>query len=171
MRHSLLILLLMLFTAAHSLAQTLGPAVVNTAGNTATQSGVIYEWSVGELALVETMVNSDAIITHGFLQPLVLPSLIIPVNTPIVYPPNILTANGDGKNDVWIIKDIEKYPDNEITVFDRAGRVVYSVKNYQNNWTGTLSGLPLAEGTYYYIIKLIKDTQTNSVKGFITILP
>jgi gliding motility-associated-like protein len=170
MRHSLLILFFLFFMAGNSVGQSLGPAIINSAGNTSTQSGMIYEWSVGELALVETMANSDAIITHGLLQSLVLPTLVVPVTTPVIFPANILTANGDGKNDTWIIKDIEKYPDNEIMVFDRAGRVVYSVKNYQNDWRGTLSGSPLAEGTYYYIIKFTKASYAIPVKGFITIL-
>lgn len=170
MRQPLLVLLLMLGVVDYPMAQSLSQTTINTAGNAMVQSGITYEWSLGEMALVETMANSDAIITHGFLQPLVLPSLIKPTNVPIVYPSNILTANGDGKNDTWVIKEIENYPDNELSVFDRAGRVVYHAKNYQNNWRGTLSGLPLAEGTYYYLIKLIKGAQTNTVRGFITIL-
>lgn len=170
MKQSLLLLLLILCIAVNSKAQSISHATVNTAGNSVIQSGITYEWSIGELALVETMASSQTIITHGFLQPFILTSPIVPVNALVVYPSNILSANGDGKNDAWVIKEIENYPDNEVTVFDRAGRVVYNTRNYQNNWTATLSGLPLAEGTYYYIIKLNKNAQSSIVKGFITIL-
>jgi gliding motility-associated-like protein len=81
---------------------------------------------------------------------------------------NILTPNGDGKNDRWIVNNLALYPDNEVTIYDRAGRVVYHRKNYSNDWDGTVNGNPLAEGTYYYIL-VIKDNNTVG-KGFITIL-
>ena len=81
---------------------------------------------------------------------------------------NILTPNGDGKNDRWIVNNLVLYPDNEVTIYDRAGRIVYHRKNYSNDWDGTVNGNPLAEGTYYYVL-VIKDNNTT-VKGFITII-
>jgi large repetitive protein len=81
---------------------------------------------------------------------------------------NILTPNGDGKNDRWVVNNLALYPDNEVTIYDRAGRVVYHRKNYSNDWDGTVNGNPLGEGTYYYIL-VIKDTNTT-VKGFISII-
>ncbi|PSL49972.1 gliding motility-associated-like protein [Chitinophaga niastensis] len=81
---------------------------------------------------------------------------------------NILTPNGDGKNDYWVIQNIDSYPQNEVKVFDRAGRLVYNVKGYTNNWDGRVNGHALAEGTYYYIIDL--GTGKKVYKGFITII-
>jgi|GEM_PF-1005876 len=166
-KRDVLIVLLIFFTVGSSLAQSL-ESVMNTTGSTSVQNDIIYEWSVGELALVETMINSKIILTNGFLQP-VSPIHMI-TETFVVFPMNILSANGDGTNDVWIIKDLEKFPDNEVRIFDRAGRVVYTTKNYQNNWTGNLGNVPLAEDTYYYIITLRKDGKTELKKGFITII-
>jgi gliding motility-associated-like protein len=81
---------------------------------------------------------------------------------------NILTPDGDGVNDYWIVKNIDMYPNNEVKIFDRTGRLVYSKKNYDNTWGATLNGAPLAEGTYYYIINYGNDTGIK--KGFITIV-
>lgn len=81
---------------------------------------------------------------------------------------NILTPNGDGKNDFFVIKNIDMYPDNEVRIFDRAGRAVYTKKGYNNEWDGTISGRPLEENTYYYIIDLGKGVKP--VKGYITIV-
>lgn len=81
---------------------------------------------------------------------------------------NILSPNGDGKNDTWVIKDINLYPNNNVSVYDRGGRVVYNKHGYTNDWTGTLRGAPLAEGTYYYTVEL--DPKLPVIKGFITIL-
>ncbi|OCX53028.1 hypothetical protein BEL04_01550 [Mucilaginibacter sp. PPCGB 2223] len=81
---------------------------------------------------------------------------------------NIMSPNGDGKNDNWVIKDILLYPNNNVTVYDRGGRVVYSKHGYTNDWNGTLRGAPLSEGTYYYTVQL--DPKLPVIKGYITIL-
>lgn len=81
---------------------------------------------------------------------------------------NILTPNGDGKNDTWIIKDIALYPDNTVTIYDKAGRMIYSKHGYNNEWDGSLNGAPLTQGTYYYIVDLGRGYR--QFKGFITII-
>ena len=81
---------------------------------------------------------------------------------------NILTPNGDGKNDRWVIKNIDSYPNNEVRIFDRAGRLVYQRRNYNNEWDGRLNGQPLAEGAYYYILTINNGART--AKGAITII-
>ncbi|PUZ22632.1 hypothetical protein DCC81_19555 [Chitinophaga parva] len=81
---------------------------------------------------------------------------------------NILTPNGDGQNDHWIVKNIDLFPDNEVKIFDRSGRLVYTKKGYTNDWTGTVNGQPLAEGTYYYIIDYGNGQPV--AKGYITIV-
>ena len=81
---------------------------------------------------------------------------------------NILTPNGDGRNDFLIIRNIDLYPNNEIKIYDIAGRIVYSRKSYDNSWNGTLNGSPLAKGTYYYIIDF-GDGKLKK-KGFVSIV-
>jgi len=81
---------------------------------------------------------------------------------------NVLTPNGDGKNDFFVIKNIDMYPNNEVRIFDRAGREVYAKKNYNNEWDGTINGTPLDENTYYYIIELGNGVKAK--RGFITIV-
>jgi len=81
---------------------------------------------------------------------------------------NILTPNGDGINDFWIVDNIDMYPNSVVTIFDRAGRLLFTQKGYKNNWDGTLNGTPLAENTYYYIIDF--GTDRLKQKGFITIV-
>jgi len=81
---------------------------------------------------------------------------------------NILTPNGDGINDVWMVENIDMYPNNEVKIFDRGGRVLYSKRGYDNSWNGTVNGSPLAENTYYYIIDF--GTDKLKQKGFITLV-
>jgi gliding motility-associated-like protein len=80
---------------------------------------------------------------------------------------NILTPNGDGKNDKWVIKNIDSYPNNEVSIYDRTGRLVYTRRNYNNEWDATMNGAPLGEGTYYYILTIEGG---KTAKGYITII-
>ncbi|MXV16881.1 MBG domain-containing protein, partial [Hufsiella ginkgonis] len=81
---------------------------------------------------------------------------------------NLMTPNGDGVNDKWVIKDIALFPNNWVKVFDRAGRLVFSKAGYENDWDATFNGSPLAPGTYYYVVNL--GPVGGTYKGFITIL-
>ena len=50
-------------------AQSINPAILNTAGGSATISGNTYEWSIGEMVLVNTASAGNITITQGLLQP------------------------------------------------------------------------------------------------------
>lgn len=63
---------------------------------------------------------------------------------------NIFTPNGDGKNDRLIFKYIELYPDNQLTVYNRNGAVVYSSDGYRNDWDGDGA----SDGTHYFVLQL-----------------
>ncbi len=73
--------------------------------------------------------------------------------------PDILTPNGDGMNDEWIVDELlihpEKYPENRLTIYNRWGNQVFHAKPYFNDWAGTnQKGQSLPESTYYYILHL-----------------
>ncbi|MCD6065442.1 MAG: Ig-like protein [Bacteroidetes bacterium] len=81
---------------------------------------------------------------------------------------NLITPNGDGMNDQWVIKNIESYPDNQVTVFNREGNVVFQKTGYMNDWEGTFNGKSLPDGAYFYIVKF--DNSEKVLKGDINIL-
>ncbi len=85
-----------------------------------------------------------------------------------IFIPNAITPNGDGSNDVWMVRELVTFPENEVIILNRWGDVVFSASPYQNDWDGTNNGNPLPAGTYYYIIKL--DNISESVTGPITII-
>ncbi|SNR16245.1 BspA family leucine-rich repeat surface protein [Tenacibaculum jejuense] len=71
--------------------------------------------------------------------------------------PNVFTPNGDGVNDVFEIKDLEKkYPNFEIQFFDRNGSNLYKYKHNGDTrstpiwWDGTYKGEKLPTGIYYF---------------------
>jgi gliding motility-associated-like protein len=65
--------------------------------------------------------------------------------------PNVITPNGDGYNDNFVIKGLQ--PPTSIKIIDNKGTEVYFSDNYQNDWDGRdNNGKALNEGTYWYII-------------------
>ena len=99
--------------------------------------------------------------------------LIIRVNREIVIVvPQWFSPNGDGKNDLFEIKDLNYYPDNELLIFNRWGDEVFFAKPYLNDWDGrhkgkglVVSGTELVDGTYFYLLKLDKDSKP--MKGYL----
>ena len=79
---------------------------------------------------------------------------------------NAFSPNGDGINDLWVIKNLDLYPDNTLTVVNRWGNEVLSVNSYQNNWDGS----QLLEGTYFYVLKCKMCDTERTFKGYITIV-
>jgi gliding motility-associated-like protein len=86
--------------------------------------------------------------------------------------PDGFSPNGDGINDEFVILGIEKYPENELYIYNRWGGLVYSAKPYQNNWKGEsntttlkLVGDEVVDGTYFYILKL--NAEEKGKNGYI----
>lgn len=87
-----------------------------------------------------------------------------------IKPPKFITPNGDGFNDEWVIKDIDKFDNTQVTIFNRWGDVVYQKNAYTNDWDGTYSGQPLPEETYLYVIKISFRGEEEVYNGTVTIL-
>ncbi len=82
------------------------------------------------------------------------------VETQIVVP-NAFSPNGDGVNDKWVISNIEGYPNCTVQIFNRYGQPMFNSTGYAKPWDGTLNGMALPIGTYYYII----DTKVPKFPG------
>lgn len=80
--------------------------------------------------------------------------------------PNVITPNGDGKNEKFIIGGLEKYPGSALYIFNRWGGQVYQSKDYRNDWDGS----DLNESTYYYVLEVKKPDGIKKYKGWITII-
>ncbi len=87
-----------------------------------------------------------------------------------IVPNNILTPNGDGVNDNWVIENLSSYPNNQLIILDRSNVLIYKKSGYANDWTGLFNGAPLPSGTYYYVLTFDSPSgQKVSKRGFITI--
>ncbi len=69
--------------------------------------------------------------------------------------PEYFTPNGDGVNDRWVIDDlVDYYPDAEIKIFHRGGKLLKVMKGADLGWDGYYNGFPAPEDDYWYIINV-----------------
>jgi gliding motility-associated-like protein len=98
--------------------------------------------------------NRRSVIKHGVLE---------------VY--NGLTPNGDGLHDVFTIRNIELYPDNNLKIYNRWGTKVYETDGYGINgkfFRGyKTGGGSLPSGVYYYLLKYNEDGVYRNKQGYL----
>ena len=80
----------------------------------------------------------------------------------------IITPNGDGSNDTWKLRNAELYPDAEIFVYSRWGKLVYHSRNATDEWDGTYNGKVLPNDSYHYVIHLNDGSEPRT--GVISII-
>ncbi|MEP3211410.1 MAG: T9SS type B sorting domain-containing protein [Maribacter sp.] len=83
--------------------------------------------------------------------------------------PNFFTPDGDGKNDIWIPRNIEQFPDIFITIYDRYGREVYRIKDNEDGWNGLYQEADLPTGDYWYVIRLNGEDDDREFVGNFTL--
>ncbi|PKP04063.1 MAG: hypothetical protein CVU11_06120 [Bacteroidetes bacterium HGW-Bacteroidetes-6] len=93
---------------------------------------------------------------------------ILVINECDIQTTNVITPNGDGFNDFLVFPNLEQYPNSELYVYNRWGKVVYQNLNYANDWSPT----ELTDGTYYYILNKSAGIEhpAESYHGTITVL-
>jgi gliding motility-associated-like protein/uncharacterized repeat protein (TIGR01451 family) len=78
--------------------------------------------------------------------------------------PEGFSPNGDGINDLFVIRGINLYTNNTFEIFNRWGNKVFGTNNYQNTWNGLategvrMGGNELPVGTYFYVLDLKDGT-------------
>ncbi|TGV04870.1 T9SS type B sorting domain-containing protein [Flavivirga rizhaonensis] len=82
--------------------------------------------------------------------------------------PNLISPNGDGVNDTWVIpKEYISGTNAEIILISSQGEIVFQTNDYQNNWPQTELNFIDVNPVYYYIITT-EDQKTK--KGSITVV-
>jgi len=109
------------------------------------------------------------VVTNSFGYQATIPVLLTVIVDYKLVPNNLITPNGDGVNDKWVIPNIDMYPDNEVMVYDKAGRAVFAKRGYNNEWDGTVNGTKLKEDAYFYVIKFNKDGALP-IRGYVSIV-
>jgi gliding motility-associated-like protein len=84
----------------------------------------------------------------------------------LVIIPNVLTPNGDDKNDLFIIKNLMGWDNREIIIMNRWGKVVYTNPDYKNDWDGD----KVADGVYFGILNISEGNLQKQYSFNLTIL-
>jgi gliding motility-associated-like protein len=87
--------------------------------------------------------------------------------------PNVLTPNGDGRNDFLAILGIDRFPGSTLEVWDRWGKSVFQSNNYRAGnpvvpTAEAFTGEDLNDGAYFYILSIEGGACTKS--GYIQLL-
>jgi gliding motility-associated-like protein len=124
----------------------------------------IAEAMLNTTQYIVTVTDSNSCVSRDTVTIVVLDNFKL-----VVY--NVVTPNGDGKNDRWVIDNIEAYPEAEVVIVNRYGMEVFKTTNYQNisGWDGTYDGKDLPDGAYYYIISS-KNFNGVVYKGVINLI-
>ena len=88
------------------------------------------------------------------------------------------SPNGDGLNDFWEITGIEDSPDNEVSIYNRWGDLVFQMSQYDNqsrvfrglaNRKQGIGAGELPEGTYFFNISINGTHNLNKLQGFVVL--
>ncbi|PCE63616.1 hypothetical protein B7P33_15105 [Sediminicola luteus] len=90
---------------------------------------------------------------------------------------NVVTNNGDGVHDYFKIKNLERFPENTVQIYNRWGVMVYEAQGYDNStiyFDGTSQNKntiqednKLPVGTYFYILNYVRNGESKNKSGYL----
>ncbi len=81
--------------------------------------------------------------------------------------PDFFTPDGDNLNDFWYPENREFFPNIEVIIYDRYGRVVAELDQVKK-WDGNYDGNPLPTGDYWYVVNA-NDKEKQRFVGHFTL--
>ena len=122
--------------------------------------------SPGSYSVTVLAINSSSVVVDSVKLAYTVTASTEPCQISIY---NGFTPNGDGINDNWVIENIDNFPINSVSIFNRWGNKVWYTNNYNNStnfWDGKNSnGSLLTSGTYFYVIDI--DNGKAIKKGWV----
>ena len=159
------LLLFIIVCASRVFAQSIELSAVNTSGHSFQRDGLSVEWSIGELAVIETFQHQQTgtSLTNGVLQP----------NT-MVQHTDINFSEGEIRirpNPTFHTTEINIMTTQKgalvIQVFDASGKKLVTRRTISSGFGNTerIDLGPYAGGTYFFNIELIPSTGSVRKKG------
>lgn len=85
---------------------------------------------------------------------------------PPAYIPNLITVNGDGYNDKWVLPSMETYDRVAVSIYTAKGRCVYTHAHYDNSFDGA----SLEAGNYFYVITFYRAEQLPTTRRGVLVI-
>lgn len=80
------------------------------------------------------------------------------------------SPNDDNYHDLLAVSNTQYYPNFELNIFNKWGQQVHHQKKEYTPWDGKWNGIPLPDGTYFYVFFYDSAQKTKLIKGDVTIL-
>ena len=78
--------------------------------------------------------------------------------------PNLISPNGDGINDTWMLpKEYVSGTNTQVVIMNAQGKIVFQTNDYQNNWPQNQINFRDINPVYYYIITSNQKTKKGSI--------
>jgi gliding motility-associated-like protein len=140
--------------------------------------GSAVQWSDGQFLDDATSDNPTALpeetitfTVSGTVAGCEVTDLVTVTVGPPIFVFNTFTPNDDGINDTWAIKEIERFPNALVNVYDRWGQQIFKSIGYARPWDGTNKGKYLPTAAYYYVIELNSlEVTTPPLVGIVSIV-
>jgi gliding motility-associated-like protein len=86
----------------------------------------------------------------------------------------VITPDGNGINDEWVLTNIDKFLDNTLVIVDRWGSIIYTATGYNNGsivWKGVgQNGGAVPTGTYFYRLTVRYGPDFIERTGFVELI-
>ena len=157
---------LLAIACAQAFSQSAQPSVINSSGGSYTVDTYSYEWSIGELVLVNEMVEKDGkyILTNGFLQPYTLNGKPI---TPATFKGHeIRMLQNPVKSSLGVQLTTNETGKLRLKVYDERGYVKYTneINVPAGVTTESISMIDCASGNYFLRAEFISNDQSKQYK-------
>lgn len=119
-------------------------------GDSSTKRNTLHEYAEAGDYEVTFMINKNEICTNQVTQKISV-NRYVPEE---IEWPNIMTPNQDLLNDKFKIEGLNFYCDfYEVFIYNRWGQLVFRAENEDVYWDGTVNGVEVPDGTYYFVLQ------------------